>query len=67
VLRNRCLVARTEKLLQEVKQECLDLGAEDSKIILCPGDVTSTTDLLGIRDTILKGEALEPTCSAQLG
>jgi len=50
------LVARTEKLLQEVKQECMDLGLEEGKIILCQGDVTSTTDLLKIRHRIESGK-----------
>jgi hypothetical protein len=50
------LVARTEKLLQEVKRECTDLGLDESKIILCQGDVTSTTDLLKIRHRIESGK-----------
>jgi hypothetical protein len=50
------LVARTEKLLQEVKRECMDLGLDESKIILCQGDVTSTTDLLNIRHEIESGK-----------
>jgi hypothetical protein len=50
------LVARTEKLLHEVKKECLDLGLDEGKIILCQGDVTSTTDLLSIRHKIESGK-----------
>ena len=50
------MVARTEKLLQEVKQECMDLGLDEGKIILCQGDVTSTTDLLKIRHNIESGK-----------
>ena len=50
------MVARTEKLLQEVKQECMDLGLDEGKIILCQGDVTSTTDLLEIRHRIESGK-----------
>jgi hypothetical protein len=50
------LVARTEKLLQEVKRECMDLGLNESKIVLCQGDVTSTTDLLSIRHKIESGK-----------
>ena len=49
-------MARTEKLLQEVKQECIDLGLHGDKIILCQGDVTDTSDLLRIRNTIETGE-----------
>jgi hypothetical protein len=47
-------VARTEKLLEEVKRECFDLGLDASKILLCRGDVTSTSDLLAIREAIEK-------------
>jgi hypothetical protein len=50
------LVARTEKLLQEVKGECMDLGLDEGKIILCQGDVTSTNDLLKIRHKIESGK-----------
>ena len=50
------MVARTEKLLQEVKRECMDLGLDEGKIILCQGDVTSTTDLLKIRQKIESGK-----------
>lgn len=50
------MVARTEKLLQEVKRECMDLGLDEGKIILCQGDVTSTTDLLKIRHKIESGK-----------
>jgi hypothetical protein len=50
------LVARTEKLLQEVKRECMDLGLDEGNIILCQGDVTSTTDLLKIRHKIESGK-----------
>lgn len=48
-------MARNEKLLREVKQECLDLGLDDSKILLCSGDITNTADLLRIRSTISEG------------
>jgi hypothetical protein len=50
------LVARTEKLLQEVKQECMDLGLGEDKILLCQGDVTNTSDLLKIRQSIEEGK-----------
>lgn len=50
------MVARTEKLLQEVKRECMDLGLDEGKILLCQGDVTSTTDLLKIRNRIESGK-----------
>jgi hypothetical protein len=49
------VVARTEKLLLEVKQECMDLGLKEDRLILCPGNITSTADLLEVRETILKG------------
>jgi hypothetical protein len=50
------LVARTEKLLQEVKRECMDLGLDEGKILLCQGDVTSTTDLLSIGHKLESGK-----------
>jgi hypothetical protein len=62
------LVARTEKLLEEVKQECVDLGLDASKILLCKGDVTNTADLLEVRNRIESGKpsrAIQymPSCS----
>jgi hypothetical protein len=53
------LVARTEKLLQEVKRECMDLGLDEGKILLCQGDVTNTADLLAIRNKIESGKLNE--------
>ena len=54
------MVARTEELLQEVKRECMDLGLDEAKILLCQGDVTSTTDLLKIRQRIEGGKPNVP-------
>ena len=34
----------------------MDLGLDEGKIILCQGDVTSTTDLLKIRHKIETGK-----------
>ncbi|WWC90981.1 uncharacterized protein L201_005920 [Kwoniella dendrophila CBS 6074] len=49
-----CIVARRADSLQEVKQECINLGAKEERIIVVPADITNTDDLIQVRETVKK-------------
>ncbi|WVF65316.1 hypothetical protein IAT40_000042 [Kwoniella sp. CBS 6097] len=49
-----CLVARRADVLEKVKQECLDQGANSEDIIIVAGDITQTDDLVRVRETVEK-------------
>ena len=56
--RSRCLVARRAVTLETVQKECIALGAEESAVLIVPGDVSKTSDLLTVRQTVVEGGAL---------
>ncbi|WVO15497.1 hypothetical protein L204_103155 [Cryptococcus depauperatus] len=47
-----CLVARREQVLQEVKQQCIDAGSKDDRILIYAGDMTKVEDLVKVRDLV---------------
>lgn len=51
----RCLVARRQDTLEKVKAECEAFGLNASRILLVPANITSTDDLLRVREEVIKG------------
>ncbi|KAK8844028.1 hypothetical protein IAR55_006822 [Kwoniella newhampshirensis] len=48
-----CLFARRKDALDKVRAECVDLGATESDLLIFAGDVTSTDDLVKVREGIV--------------
>ncbi|WWC98206.1 hypothetical protein V866_005097 [Kwoniella sp. B9012] len=49
-----CLVARRSDALERVKAECIALGAKEENLLVVPADVTSTDDLVKVREVVEK-------------
>ncbi|WVW79600.1 hypothetical protein I302_101569 [Kwoniella bestiolae CBS 10118] len=49
-----CLVARRSDVLEKVKAECIDFGAREEDLIIVPADITSTEDLIKVREAVEK-------------
>ncbi|ORX39200.1 hypothetical protein BD324DRAFT_618829 [Kockovaella imperatae] len=49
-----CLVARRRDALESVKKECLALGAAEDRVLVIVGDLTSTEDVIRIREEVVK-------------
>ena len=52
----RCIVARRTSSLDAVRKECLALGIGEERIILVNADVTSTSELINVRDRVIESE-----------
>ncbi|WWD21317.1 hypothetical protein CI109_105801 [Kwoniella shandongensis] len=49
-----CLVARRAEVLEDVKGECVEKGGKEGDILTLAGDITSSEDLIKVRDGIVK-------------
>ncbi|WWC72898.1 uncharacterized protein I206_106862 [Kwoniella pini CBS 10737] len=49
-----CIVARRADALEKVKIQCIDLGIPQDNILVVPADITSTEDLINVRETVRK-------------
>ncbi|CAD6573348.1 MAG: hypothetical protein TREMPRED_000782 [Tremellales sp. Tagirdzhanova-0007] len=49
-----CIVARRTSSLDAVRKECLALGIGEERIILVNADVTSTSELINVRDRVIE-------------
>ncbi|WVR08858.1 hypothetical protein IAU60_005917 [Kwoniella sp. DSM 27419] len=47
-----CLVARRADVLERVKQECIDLGADVANLVVVAADIASVEDLLKVRQAV---------------
>ncbi|WWC63790.1 uncharacterized protein I303_106395 [Kwoniella dejecticola CBS 10117] len=47
-----CIVARRADALEKVKIQCLDLGVAEGDILVVPADITTTVDLIKVRETV---------------
>ena len=54
-----CVVARREKELTNVCEECRSRGAASTRIIMLVADYTQPDDLVSLRELVCKGETAQ--------